>query len=93
MLRMILPILSRLRCVLDGFNIGTERGAHALLAAALSEPYAGLRGDLKYVMRAGLLVPGRDHTSCGGKWSLKDQDRMLSLCEEWEELWRKKVSH
>lgn len=70
-----------------------ERGAHALLAAATSQivEQARLRGDLKYVLRAGVLEPAGSVVSCGSQWAVEDQDRMLRLCDAWLELWRQKA--
>ena len=85
-LRAVLPLMRLLRACLPGFNITPDRGAHALLAAALHpQP---LRPDLKYVLRAGRLEPGGAHVPCGAAWGEAAQDRMLAACEAWEARWR-----
>lgn len=90
LLAALLPALRRLRCVLPGFNVTPERGAHALLAAALAPPGA-LRGDRKYVLRAGALEAGGAHVPCGEQWPASDQERMLAACGAWEARWREKA--
>ena len=67
-----------------GFNITSERGAHASLSAALA-PSASLRSDKKYVTHAGALVPAVDGAHA---LPLADQERMFKLCQEWMRVWQ-----
>lgn len=72
---------------MHGFNITSERGAHAALAAVVQPPGV-LRPDEKYAVHAGVLEPLGGDIARASLWPAADQDRMLDVCEAWAELWR-----
>jgi len=78
--------------VTEGFNIEPTLGALVSIKAALNAD--SLRPDVKYVLRAGQLVPAARGapmhalTSRGGGVAEADQERMWALCNEWMHVWR-----